>query len=338
MQIPHHPWQSVRAAANTATFILKVLPMLPSRPLNWVTKQPVVERVQYPGPHGLVAGELYRPGGTGPHPGVVVCLGVVPFGVDHPQVPRLGEALARAGVAALLYWSPVMRDLRLDPVDIDGIAEAYAWLIDRPSIDAKRSGLIGTCVGGSFALMAAAHPAIRDRVGFVAAWAPYADMRSFARDIASASTTRKGIRSNWEVDQLTRKVFVRSLTATLDADEAEQLRSQCAERAGSKAPSRLSKEGAALYALLTALDDQAASDVIDALPDGIQRRLDQLSPLSYTDQIRAPTILLATTTSFQSASRANFVRPSMIGAEFATPSSSCSSTSTQQRCDCRFVR
>src|SRR4051794_30116451 len=28
-------------------------------------------------------------GGKGPHPGIVVCLGVVPFGADHPQVPRL---------------------------------------------------------------------------------------------------------------------------------------------------------------------------------------------------------------------------------------------------------
>jgi hypothetical protein len=28
------------------------------------------------------------------------------FSCFHPQVPRLGKALARAGFAALLYWSP----------------------------------------------------------------------------------------------------------------------------------------------------------------------------------------------------------------------------------------
>lgn len=153
----------LRAAARTAVCLFKVYPMLPSRPLNWVTPQPVVERLSYPTSHGPSAGQIYRPGTAGPHPGIVVCLGVVPFGVDHPQVPRLGEALARSGFAALLYWSPAMRDYRLAPEDIDDIASAYDCLLARPDIDPARSGLLGTCVGGAFALMAAAHPSIRDR-------------------------------------------------------------------------------------------------------------------------------------------------------------------------------
>ena len=103
-------------------FFLKVFPMLPSRPIDWVTRPPVTERVTYPTIHGQAEGDLYRPPGVGPHAGLVVCLGVVPFGVDHPQVPRLGEALARSGFAALLYWSPTMRDFRLDPDDVENIA------------------------------------------------------------------------------------------------------------------------------------------------------------------------------------------------------------------------
>ncbi len=65
-------------------------------------------------PLGEVEGDLYRPSTGGPHPGVVVCLGVVPFGVDHPQVPRLEDALARAAFVALIHWSPAMRDLHLE--------------------------------------------------------------------------------------------------------------------------------------------------------------------------------------------------------------------------------
>jgi hypothetical protein len=92
----------IRAAAKTAIFFLKVLPMLPSKPINWVTSPPVIERVRYPTRHGQVEGDLYRPSTEGPHPGIVMCLGVVPFGVDHPQVPCLEEALARSGFAALI--------------------------------------------------------------------------------------------------------------------------------------------------------------------------------------------------------------------------------------------
>src|SRR5919199_3758238 len=159
-----------------------------------------------------------------------ICLGVVPFGVDHPQVPRLGEALARSGFAALLYWSPAMRDFRLDPADIEDIASAYETLLARPDIDPARSGLLGTCVGGAFALMAAASPRIRERVTFVSAYAPYASMWALARDIASASRSVNGQRESWAVDPLTRKVYVHSVTALLEPGEAQRLRNACAER------------------------------------------------------------------------------------------------------------
>src|SRR5919206_559278 len=121
--------QALGGAAKTAAFLLKVYPMLPSRPVDWLTPRPVVERIRYParvdGQLTEVDGDLYRPSTPGPHPGIMICLGVVPFGVDHPQVPRLGAALARAGFAALMYWSPTMRDRRLDAEDSENIALAY---------------------------------------------------------------------------------------------------------------------------------------------------------------------------------------------------------------------
>ena len=184
----------IRAVARAVVFFLKVFPMLPSRPVDWLTRPPQIVKVHYPTTRGLVEGELYRPPTDGPHPGIVVCLGVVPFGVEHPQVAVLGRALARSGFVALLYWSPAMRDFRLDPDDIESIALAYRWLTDQPFIDASRSGLLGTCVGGSFAIMSAASPLILDRVAFVATYAPFSSMWTFAGDIASASRTNSETR------------------------------------------------------------------------------------------------------------------------------------------------
>ena len=45
-----------RAAARTAVFLLKVLPNLPSRPVDRVTAAPVRERVCYPTTRGMVEG------------------------------------------------------------------------------------------------------------------------------------------------------------------------------------------------------------------------------------------------------------------------------------------
>jgi len=287
--------RSLRAAARTTVFFLKVMPMVPSRPIDWVTPAPRVERVRYPTPGGEAVGDLYRPPTPGPHPGVVVCLGVVPFGADHPQVPRLGAALARAGFAALLHWSPAMRDLRLDPEDVLGIALAYRWLIEHPFVDPTRSGLLGTCVGSSFALMAAADPEIRDRVSFVSAWAPYASIWTLARDVTSATTTSTGgsTPTPWPVDPLTRRVYVRSLTATLAPAEAEWLRNACAERTGGVDPDKLSAEGRAVYPLLTALDACAAEAALARLPLTLRQRLDAISPTTYLSGIRAPLIVVA---------------------------------------------
>src|SRR4051812_4034088 len=85
----------IRTVAKAAIFFLKVFLMLPSRRIDWVTKPPLIEKVSYPTRSGQTEGDLYRPSTGGPHSGIVVCLGVVPFGVDHPQVPVMGKALAK---------------------------------------------------------------------------------------------------------------------------------------------------------------------------------------------------------------------------------------------------
>jgi len=239
-------------------------------------------------------GRLYRPAAGGPHPGIVVCLGVVPFGVEHPQVAILGAALARSGFAALLYWSPAMRDFRLDPQDIENIALAYHWFVEQPYVDPARSGLFGTCVGGSFALMAAASPLIRDRVAFVGAYAPYSSMWTFARDIASATRSSGEGREPWRVDPLTRKVFAHSLIAVLEPGEAERFRGAfTTEGKGDHLDTLgLSADGHAVYALLTARTDEEEVTALQRLPPIMHERLAALSPMTYLQDIHAPLIVL----------------------------------------------
>jgi dienelactone hydrolase len=282
----------IRTVAKAAVFFLKVFPMLPSRPVDWLTKPPLIEKVSYPTRFGQAEGDLYRPSAPGPHPGIVVCLGVVPFDVDHPQVPILGKALARAGFVALLYWSPAMRDFRLDPEDVENTCLAYHWLIEQPYVDSARSGLLGTCVGGSFALMAAASTLIRDRVAFLAAYAPYSSMWTLTRDIASGTRSSGDGREPWRVDPLTRKVFIHSLTALLEPGEAEQLRSAFVTERGDLDGCGLSADGRAVYSLLTAQDEDDAETALHRLPQIIQERLAALSPMEYLKDLHAPLIVL----------------------------------------------
>jgi dipeptidyl aminopeptidase/acylaminoacyl peptidase len=185
-----------------------------------------------------------------------------------------------------------MRDFQLDPEDVENIALAYHWLIEQPYVDPARSGLLGTCVGGSFALMAAASPLIRDRVAFLAAYAPYSSMWTFAQDIASATRSCGDGHEPWRVDPLTRKVFVHSLTALLEPGEAERLRSAFATERGHLDGRGLSADGQAVYSLLTALDKDEAETALHRLPSTMQERLAALSPMNYLRDVRAPRIVL----------------------------------------------
>jgi dienelactone hydrolase len=282
----------VSAFTRMGVFLLKVFPMLPSQPVNWVTWKPLVEKVTYPTTHGYVTGDLYRPSGKRRHAGIVVCLGVVPFGQDHPQVPRLGEALARSGFAALLYWSPVMRDLRMAPDDIDDIALAYEWLTNQPYIDPYCSGLLGTCVGGSFALMASAQPRIRDRVSFVAAYAPFYSMLTLLQDAVSSSTMLSVKREPWKVDQLTRKVLIRSLTASLPSHEAQVLREAFTPPERQPEVSGLSRNALNICELLSHPDPEKAREKINRLPVDLLDNLQAMSPISYLKDIHSPLIVL----------------------------------------------
>lgn len=260
------PFASVRAHARELAFVLKVIPTLPSGLVDRVTGSPVIEEVRYRTTSRDVTAQLYRPSRSGRHPAMVLCLGVVPFGVDHPQVPRLCEALARSGFVALIHWSDTMRDRRLAPQDAEDIAYAYASLLERDDVDASRSGLYGTCVGGTFALLAAAHPLIRDRLRFVGAFAPFSSMWTLARDIASESCEDRGRIERWAVDPLTRDVFVRTVNDFLSPARARDL--------------------------FDAQDPATADAVLRALSSSARDRLDAMSPIMHLGDIHAPCIAL----------------------------------------------
>jgi dienelactone hydrolase len=281
--------------------------MLPSRPVDWVTARPVMEKLSYRTRAGRAEADLYRPPSGGPHPGVVVCLGVVPAGAEHPQVARLGQALARSGFAALLHWSPAMRDLRLDPADVADLVSAYQTLLAQPYVDPARSGFLGTCVGGAFALLASADSRIRGRLAFVSAYAPYASMWTLVPDVASATRSLGDAREPWAVDPLTWRVYVRSLTDALPPDEAQRLRDAFGAQRQREAPvpvgnrspleshpdpGELSADGRAVLRLLAATDADSAEAALRMLPPAVQTRLTAMSPLGSVHQIEAPLIVL----------------------------------------------
>lgn len=278
-------------AGRSLAFMVRVMPMLPSGWLDRYSAGPRYEQITLPGGDERTSAEFFRPGSAAPHAGVVVCLGVIPFDVTHPQVRRLGSALARRGFAALIVWSPEMRSLRVSAHDTQLLVSAYQWLIDRPDIDADRCGFLGTCVGGGFALMSAAQPEIRDQVRFVTCFAPFGSLRTLALDIGSGTTEIDGLRRPWPVDQLSRRVYVRTLTAHLDPAEAMRLETAWFERQPLPQPDGLSAAARALLPILLTSDRVELARRLDQLPE-LRQTVDAVDPVGVAGDVRAAVVTI----------------------------------------------
>lgn len=254
----------VRSHLREIAFVMKVLPMLPSGIVDRLTPATHTDELRYTTRAGETVAELFLPGTPAPHPAIALCLGVVPIAMDDPRIRPLIRAWAHAGFVAFAHWSDAMRDKRLDPGDADDLATAYDTVLRRDDVDASRSGVLGTCVGGSLAVLAAARPLVRDRVRFVGAFAPYSSVWTLVRDIVSESRDGTGGREPWKVDELSREVCVRTLRrlAPLGAD-----------------------------AVLAARDPADAEAALRALPTDAQDVLDALSPIRHLDDIHAPWIV-----------------------------------------------
>ena len=118
-----------------------------------------------------VPARLALPDGPGPHPGVMVLHELWGLTAD---IERICERLATAGYAALaaelygpgprpLCIARAIRDLKQAQGEqgMGRAAAAFEALRARPEVDASRTGAIGFCMGGGFALLLGASQDMR---------------------------------------------------------------------------------------------------------------------------------------------------------------------------------
>ena len=105
--------------------------------------------------------------------------------------------------------------------------------------------------------------------------------------------TRHDPREPWAVNQLTRDVFVRTLTAALTPDEGDRVRA--ASEAGALDgldAAMLSEDARAILSLLRVTNVERVDVAMDALPASLHEQLAALSPLARIHGLHAPVIVL----------------------------------------------
>ena len=284
-----------RAASKTVGLVLQVVPNFPVKPLGWFTSEPIRTPVTYRVGQIEAQADEYRIPDGKPRAAVVLFLGVNPAGRDDDRVVNLGKGLAQAGFVVLVPWSENMANNRVVPDDIELLVAALEYLKSRDYVDPERIGGGGFCVGSSMLLIAATDPRIRDDVAFINFFSGYFDARDFLKQFVAQRSFYDGTQEPWDPDSLTEKVFTRLLIEGLpNAAERDAMSGHFTanEPIAPEARARLSDPADAVYRLLSGTTLEEADELIGRLPQAVQTAMDELSPSTYIDDLKADLLIM----------------------------------------------
>ena len=285
-----------KTAFHTALFVAQVLEF-PVKPQSWFTVDPLREVVTYPRPNGEGVADVYRLPDGKPRATVLLFLGANAAGRDDEDVVTLGNALARAGVVTMFHWSPTMAlQYNIDPNEIENLVWAFGYLQGQSFVDPDRVGVGGFCIGGSFALIAASDPRIREDVAFINAFGPYYDARDLLLQVATRSRYYQDNVEPWTPDRLTQKVFVNELVEAMEApgDQAMLVRVFVDNvQASQQELDLLSVQGMAAYKLLSGVESmEEAERLYLMLPAEFRGMMSIVSPRSHVADLRGQVLIL----------------------------------------------
>ncbi len=252
-----------------AAFLIEFLTSGDVRPLSAMTDSPIRRPMRLSG----AAVDLYRL--PRPHPGrpLVLVHGLAPRGKDDPRLDRAARLFARAGFDVAVPTVPGLTRLRLRPEDREPVIAALAAR-DQPTV------VVAVSVGAGPALLAAADPAVRDRVRTMLVLGGYASALDLVRFYLTGDYDFGGEHGHVSHDPELVGEFVAANADVLDASARRVL----AERDPAAVTRSLTSLSPALIDLLARLSPERVLADVRARLILVHGRHDPAVP--YTESLR----------------------------------------------------
>ena len=202
--------------------------------------------------------DRYRPATLSAGAPLVLVHGLAPSGKDDPRLRRAARLLARAGFDVAVPTIPGLAGGRLRPEDARPVVAAVA---SRPG----RVRLVSVSVGAAPAFLAAADPAVRERVCLVLALGGYASALELIRFHLTGEYAWNGVRGRVPRDPAFARQVIEANAELADVD---------------------------VRAALAAGDTARVEAAIGALPVATRELIGRLSPERVIRDVRAPIVLV----------------------------------------------
>ena len=284
-----------RVAVEASIYLPDMLRVpFPVRPVELISDTPTRERVTIDyqsrnGPRSIEA-DLYTPASGKDHAGVVFSMGAPPLPLEDERLVRIAEDTARAGVVILVPFSDRLDDIQILPEEIDALVAEFQYVQAQPTVDPQRVGFFGVSVGGSLALVAAGDARIADDVDHVVSFGGYFDALTAFGAIATHHIEYNGVDEKWTPRVHAERVIAHQLINRVDdADDRALLERMFIddEPGTPQELASLSPVGRESYNFLANTDPARVTDLIDRLPPAAVAELDELSPKTSIDNVKA---------------------------------------------------
>lgn len=243
--------QAARALLVSLAFLAEFLSDGAVPTLTALTPEPLAGSLD-------AATDRYRPAALSAGAPLVLVHGLAPDGKDDPRLRQAARLLARAGFDVAVPTIPGLTHGRLRPEDARPVIAALA---SRPG----RARIVSVSVGAAPAFLAAADPAVRERVRLVLALGGYASALELIRFQLTGEYAWDGVRGRVPRDPALARDVIEANAELADLD---------------------------VRAALAAGDAARVEAAIAALPVATRELIERLSPERVVRDIRAPIVLV----------------------------------------------
>jgi dienelactone hydrolase len=242
-----------------------------------------------------VRARLYRradqPAGTGR--GLVVVHGIHHEGMNEHRMVPFARELARAGLVVLTPEVADLADYRITPRGVSVIRDAALYLGERRDlVGDARVGVLGFSFGGGLSLVAAADPALAERLAFVVSVGGHHDLERVLRFlITNEVETPAGVEHRKAHDYGLVVLLYGAVDRFAPAADRDVLREALRaslhgepDRARAAAARLTTDEGRRLWRLVETQQLQTLAPQLEAL---VRERRDELAALSPRGRLRS---------------------------------------------------